>query len=87
MFTALLFMVTNSIAQIKKHRKGHFVVRYEKDVKTYAMAGAHILNFVWDRLDELGFKPPKKMGFYLMKSDKNELAINTATQVIYLQYK
>ena len=86
LFTVLVFVVFNSIAQIKKTTKGHFVIRYEKDVETYAMAGANILNFVWDRLDELGFKPPKKIGFNLIKSDKNQLGINTATQIIYLHY-
>jgi len=79
-------MIFSSIAQTEKIKNGHFVIRYEKDVEAYALASAKILNFVWDKLEELGFKPPKKVDLFLVKSDRNSLGIHTVKKIIILQY-
>jgi len=86
----LIFMVFSTIAQTEKITSGHFEIKYDKDVELYALASARTLSFVWDRLDELGFKPPQKVKFYLKKSkkNKNRLSINTYanTKKITLEY-
>ena len=82
----LIFMVFSGNAQTEKIRDGHFVIKYDKDVEPYAIAGARILNFTWDRLDELGFKPPGKFEFRLVKSQRTLLGINTAKKLIVLEY-
>ena len=84
--TVLIFIVFSSIAQTEKTKNGHFVIRYDKNVEAYALASATILNFVWDKLKELDFKPPKKVDLFLVKSDRNTLGIHTVKKYIILQY-
>jgi len=84
--TVLIFSVFYSVAQTEKTKIGHFVIRYDKDVEAYALSSTHILNFVWEKLDELGFKPPKKIKFNLVKSDRNVLFKDRDKPIITLEY-
>lgn len=85
-FIVLIFIVFSSIAQTKKDINGHIAIRYDQDVESYAIAGARILDFVWDRLHELGFAPPEKIAFNLVKSDKNVLFVDKDKPIITLEY-
>ena len=84
--TVLIFMAFSSIAQTEKMANGHFVIKYEKDVEAYALSCAHILNFVWDKLEELGFNPPKKVQFNLAKSNRDMLFVDKDKPIITLEY-
>ena len=86
-FAILIFMVFNSMAQTEKINNGHFEIRYDKDVKKYALKSARILNFAWDKAEELGFNPPKNMKFNLVKSERKRLFVpKDKTTTIILEY-
>jgi len=83
----LILIVFSSIAQTEKTKNGHLEIRYDKDVEAYALAGAKILNFVCDNLEELGFNLPKKIKFDLVKSESSMLSIKGRKEpVITLEY-
>jgi len=82
----LIFTVFNSIAQTEKIKNGHFTIRYDKDVEAYALSSAQILNFAWDKLNEIGFNPPKNLKFNLIKSKRDILFINGSKLIITLEY-
>jgi len=82
----LIFMVFSGIAQTEKITNGHFEIKYDKDVEGYALASARILNFTWDKLNELGFKPPNKIKFNLVKSDRDMLFTDKYKPIITLEY-
>ena len=86
LFITLTSVVFCSNAQTEKTNNGHFVICYDKDVESYAMASGNILNLVWDRLDEFGFKPPKKVVFNLVKSERNRLFLHKDKPIITLEY-
>ena len=81
-----IFIVFSGVAQTENKTIEHFIIKYDKDVEEYALSSARILNFVWYRLEELGFKPPKKIKFNLVKSDKNMLFIDRDKPIITLEY-
>ena len=86
-FSAMLILVVfNCIAQTEKTKKGHFEIRYDKDVEAYAWASAHILNFAWDKSEELGFNPPKSVKFNLVKSERDMLFTDKDKPIITLEY-
>ena len=84
-FTRYLMAFSGS-AQTEKITNGHFEIKYDKDVEPYAIASARILNFTWNKLDELGFKPPKKIKFNLVKSDRDMLYTDKNKPIITLEY-
>ncbi len=86
LFIMLAFIVFSSVAQTEKVTSGHFVIKYDKDVETYALASARILNFVWDRSEELGFYPPKEVKFNLIKSDRDVIFVDRNKLMITLEY-
>ena len=84
--TVLIFTVFSGIAQTEKIKNGHFEIKYDTEIEPFALASARILNFTWDKLDELGFKPPKKIKFNLVKSDRDMLYVDKDNPIITLEY-
>ena len=82
----LIFSIFNSVAQTEKIKNGHFEIRCDKDVEAYALSSAHILNFVWDKLEEIGFNPPNRLKFNLVKSERDILFLDRGKQIITLEY-
>ena len=85
-FIVLIFKVFSGVSQTEKITNGHFEIKYDKDVEPYALASAHILNFNWDKLNELGFTLPKKIKFNLVKSDRDMLFTDKEKTIITLEY-
>ena len=86
LFMVLIFMGFRGVAQTEKITNGHFEIKYDKDVEAYALGSVRILNLSWDKLNELGFKLPKKIKFNLVKSERDKLFVDKDKPIITLEY-